>query len=160
MPGFWDRAKFDPKVLELKQEQNHATQALILFCKHLKLDFKASDLHGEGFGWLHENYPTLPVHMEVTKEKLNVVDFWLRPTTTSAWRAYFDLAAELRVSAPLGMMLQISGVGFGVIHTGWNLPAAPGHTRMERRSATSDHRGLILETLPSFAESVLKVWQP
>ena len=160
MPGFWDRAKFDPKVLEIKQEQNHVSSALILFCKHLGLDFKVSDLRGEGFGWLHEHYPSLPVHMEAIREKLDVVDFWLRPTTTPAWRAYFDLAAELRVAGAMGAMLQISGVGWGVIHTGWNLPMAAGHTRMERRSATSDHRGLILETLPSFAESVLKVWQP
>ena len=159
MPGFWDRAQFDPSVLEAKKEQNYISGALILLCRQLKLKVRVSELKGSGFKWFHENFPDFPVHMEAVKEKLNIVDFWVRPTKTKPWKAFFDLSSELRKPA-LGVILQIPSVGYGVLHTGWSLPAVPGYTRMERRSAASDQRGLILETVPGFAASALSVWQP
>jgi hypothetical protein len=145
--------------MELKKEQNFVSGALILLCRNLKLEFQTSELRGQGFGWFHENYPSFPVHMEAIKTTLDVIDFWLKPTKTKAWEEFFNLSEELQKPA-LGVMIRVSGVGYGVLHTAWMLPMVPGYTRMERRSATSDRRGLILDTVPAFAESARAVWQP
>lgn len=159
MPGFWDRAKFDPTVLKLKGDQRYISNALVLLCRQLELKVRVSELRGSGFKWFHENFPSFPVHMEAVKDKVDIVDFWTRPTKTEAWKSFFGLSEELKKPV-LGVMLQVPRVGYGVLHTGWSLPAAPGYTRMERRSATSDKRGLILETVPGFVASVSSVWQP
>jgi len=158
VPGFWDRSRFNPTAQELKRQQNFTSGALILLCRKLELDVRVSELRCEGFGWFHENYPDFPVHMEALKETINLPEFWTKPTKTDAWKAFFDLYEELQKPA-LGAILRVAGVGFGVFHTAWHLPSAPGHTRMERRSAISDKRGLILETMPAFVEATKSVWR-
>lgn len=159
MPGFWNRAGFDPNTLEMKAEQSHASKCVILLCKNLGLGLAAAEIRDGGFAWFHRNFPSFPVHMESTREKLEVLDFWNKPTNTKVWDIFFTLSEELKAPA-LGLMVPIHKVKMGVLHTGWTLPGVPGHTRMERVSAKSETRGLILDTLPGFCASALKVWRP
>lgn len=159
--GMINRSEIQQEALEVGSEMRFAAASVTALCKALKVSLptKASRDRDFGFNWFRDAYPGFPVFMEGINSELNLVEFWVAPTRTEVWDSYFKLLGEYRRET-MGLIVVCKGVGKLVLHNAWSLNPVPGHTRLERRNRVDKTKGLVVESVEAFAESVLQVWSP
>lgn len=146
---------------KMESQQAFTEKALLRFCKLMQIDARTAKYSPEfGFGWLHKEYPSLPIKMDAAKIK--PVDFEgliKGMTRTEAWTTYFQLLDETS-HTHMGLILQVGGLGLYVMHNVWGMRATPGHTRLLRVHAGTDEKGIIFESVEAFCESLSLRWKP
>ena len=109
-----------------------------------------------GFAWFHSTYPNYPVYLEARKTVIDlnkvVRDMIKIPQFDMLMSLMEESGREhcgIIVRATMGRAL----TPLWIIHAAWNLDHPPGKVRFVFRAKSKD-RGVIVERLDSFVESV------
>lgn len=129
--------------------------ALLQFCGYEVHPARKKDPEF-GFAWFHGAYPNYPVYLEARRTVINLNEL-VRNTTKIP--QFEELMAVMEESGRehCGVILRACmGKGMTplwIIHSAWNLDHPPGRIRFVFRAKSKD-RGIIVERLDSFVESV------
>ncbi len=109
-----------------------------------------------GFAWFHQLYPSFPVYLEARRTVIDLNEVVRNMTKIPQFDALMSLMEEsgrehcgIIVRATMGKAL----APLWIIHAAWNLDHPPGKIRFVFRAKSKD-RGVIVERLDSFVESV------
>lgn len=109
-----------------------------------------------GFAWFHAAHPNYPVYLEARRTAVDLNEVVRNMAKIPQFDALMSLMEEsgrehcgIIVRATMGKAL----APLWIIHAAWNLDHPPGKIRFVFRAKSKD-RGVIVERLDSFVESV------
>ena len=109
-----------------------------------------------GFGWFHEQFPSFPVYLEARRTVIDLNEVVCNMAKLPQFEELMALMEEVG-REHCGIILRASmGKALAplwIIHAAWNLDHPPGRIRFLFRAKSKD-RGIVVERLDSFVESV------
>lgn len=108
-----------------------------------------------GLNWFKDRYQ-LQFHLDAQNISVDVDKLFRAMTKTPAWKAYMDLL-NMYDFGICALVVTYKLQGLYVFHNHLTLTPVAGHTRLFRRAASSDLKGVIFEPFEAFCMALTGV---